>query len=198
MSLQQPHFQEWLDSGVHPDLISLNVKPITGKEVFDDFYPNPDRRNDGRLTDEYLRIFYRYEDVSGWMVDGVNPRTGQPLGRGRFKPTVGEILDKTGKPIKYVSPPGLESPLIYLRVTELIWQRVSERSGIPMPDSYLVNNLTGETPSFWPWVLKNNVPLHPTEGEKRPAVCLRKAMLHLQYQAFGTGGATQRALTVNL
>ena len=164
---KENYYREWLDSGVHKDLIALNVKPITGIDVFDLWYPNPDRRNDGRLTEDSLRKYRRLEDTAGWLVDGVDPRIGEPMPWSRYKPTEGEILDhQTGKPIKYLSPPGVESRLIYLRVSETIWQWVSERSGVPMPETYVVKD-NGETPGFWPWVLENNVPIVLAEGEKK-------------------------------
>ena len=106
--LAPQHLQEWLDSGVDPELIALNVKSLNGEEAFDYLLFNlpPDaRRNDGRLG--YRSMFrYRHLEAGGWWVGGLDPLNDwKPMDWGRFKPDEAFHDPKKDKPIKYESPP---------------------------------------------------------------------------------------------
>lgn len=158
--LQPEHLQEWLDSGVDESLIHLNVRSVSGLEIFDTLYPKPERVNSGALTREYWRKWYRCEGATGWIVnDRIKQTSGPPI-----------LTDEKGEQVKYLSPKGGASPIVFLKVTPPIWQRVSEKSGIPMPKEVEVAE-SGEAIGFWEWVEERKVPVVPIEGEKK-AGCL--------------------------
>lgn len=52
------HQQEWADSAIAPNLISLNLRSVDGEEAYDHLIYNiADRRNDGRLRDAALNAY---------------------------------------------------------------------------------------------------------------------------------------------
>lgn len=154
------HLQEWQDSGVDPDIFALNARAVSGAEVFDILYPNPERINTGRLNSHYLKQYYKCEEAAGWVCNG------------RFRQTSGPpiALDKKGKPRRYHSAQGQSAPITFLKVPQHVWQRVSENCGIPMPETVEVAE-SGEAIGFWEWVEKRKVPVVLIEGEKK-AGCL--------------------------
>lgn len=162
------HAQEWLDSGVDPGIIALNVETLTDTATdsyADSFFPIADRLNwnltrFGQTTRSHLR---------GWWVSGIDPlHHWQRMDWGRFKPDAATpVLDRTkGKPAKYLSPslgPG-SSRLVLLDIPPHLWDKVAQRYGIPIPPE--------DRPlGFWHWVWKHTVPVILTEGEKK-AGCL--------------------------
>ncbi|BAY41968.1 hypothetical protein NIES2111_63640 (plasmid) [Nostoc sp. NIES-2111] len=75
------------------------------------------------------------------------------------------------KPIKYESPPKTPNRLGYFRVTLRIWQLVSLRYDVPMPENIVITQ-EGEALGFWAWVMAHpEIPVILTEGEKK-AACL--------------------------
>ncbi len=172
------HGQEWLNSGVDPEIVVLNVETLTDTATdpnADSVFPIAERLNwkihrFGQKTRQALR---------GWWVSGIDPLTWQPMTWGRFKPDADTpIIDYAkGKPAKYLSPslgPG-SSRLTLLAVPDAIWQRVAERYNLPMP--------VDQTQGFWQWVGQQQIPIIVTEGEKK-AGCL----LTLGYAAIALPG----------
>ena len=164
------HEQEWLASGVDPAIVALNVETLTDTEA--DFtealYPIAERLHwtitrFGQQARTYLR---------GWWVSGVDPlNQWQRMAWGRFKPdATTPVHDRTkGKPAKYLSPSlgSGSSRLVLLDVPLSIWQRVATRYQLAIsPDDI--------PQGFWKWVLRHNVPVMLTEGEKK-AGCLLTA-----------------------
>ena len=76
--IKAPHYQEWLNSGVAPAIIALNVESLSGNTPYEYLFYSDDipRLNTGRLTSEYLNK-YSHLDNGGWWVSGVNPLTGE-------------------------------------------------------------------------------------------------------------------------
>ncbi|MBD2090670.1 DUF3854 domain-containing protein [Microcoleus sp. FACHB-1515] len=162
------HAQEWLDSGVDPGIIALNVETLVDTAIdgyADYLFPIAERLHwnlsrFGQKTRPYLR---------GWWVSGIDPLNDwQRMEWGRFKPDAATpILDREkGKPAKYLSPSlgAGSSRLVLLDVPQAVWDKVAQRYQIPISD--LDRSL-----GFWQWVWKQNIPLVLTEGEKK-AGCL--------------------------
>jgi len=170
------HVQEWLNSGVDPGIIALNVETLTDTATdsyAESLFPIAERLNwkvarFGQKTRSNLR---------GWWVSGIDPLNNwQPMTWGRFKPdTATPILDREkGKPAKYLSPSlgSGSSRLVLLDVPPYLWDKIAQRSGIPIARSDSLRDGKAERPlGFWHWVWKYNVPVILTEGEKK-AGCL--------------------------
>ena len=88
-NIEPAHLQEWLLSGVDPDIIRLNVESLEGDEAICNLIyalPQTERRNDGRLREKYLKR-YAHTRLGGWWVSGLDPRNNwRPMDWGRFKP----------------------------------------------------------------------------------------------------------------
>jgi Domain of unknown function (DUF3854)/3'-5' exonuclease/DNA polymerase family A len=104
------HFQEWLDSGVDPEIIHLNVQSIAGRQIIE--HLNLDNLNHWQLQ-------HRYSDVlkGGWICGNTfksdNPR---------------KVKQKI---IKYENPTGLEIKPIKLQLPESSWQLIAAKYGVP-------------------------------------------------------------------
>ncbi|MBD2452266.1 DUF3854 domain-containing protein [Nostoc sp. FACHB-152] len=202
-----------VDSAVDPTITALNVRSLEGDEIYEYLtyaLPPTARRNDGRLRDGELR---RYAHIdSAWWSSGLDPHNDwKPMEWGRMKPDTprlewdessrgaevrrgrGEILSSAPQPpcspasslkvIKYESPPKTPNRVTYFRVPLHIWQKVSLRYDVPMPENIVVTP-EGEAIGFWAWVLSHpQIPVFLTEGEKK-AGC----MLSLGYVAIALPG----------
>lgn len=171
------HLQEWQSSAVDQDLIALNVKSLSGTEVYDYLLyglPNSDRRNDGRVRDRWLHRYKRLED-GGWWVSGLDPlHNWERMLWGRFKSDTPSVDWQKNKPIKYESPPRVSNRVTYFDVPDSIWDQVAKRYGIKRYYSPLALRLSERQtpPSFWEWIqLHPEIPIILTEGEKK-AACL--------------------------
>jgi hypothetical protein len=102
---------------------------------------------------------------------------------GCFKPNQPR-MNENSKSIKYEHPPSTPTRVFCLRVPLLVWQQVSQRYNVAMPDDI---NLTpnGEAEGFWLWVMERNVPVIICEGVKKAA-----ALLTQGYAAIGIPGIT--------
>lgn len=162
------HVQEWLDSGVDPGIIALNVETLTdtaATDYADSLFPIAERLN-WKITrfGQHTRT-----NLRGWWVSGIDPLNNwQRMEWGRFKPDAATpVLDREkGKPAKYLSPKLGQgsSRLVLLDVPQHIWDKVAERYTIPIAPN-------DQAQGFWHWVWKCNVPVILTEGEKK-AGCL--------------------------
>ncbi|MBC1238632.1 MULTISPECIES: DUF3854 domain-containing protein [Nostoc] len=197
------HWQEWvIGSAVDPTIVALNVRSLQGDEIYEYLMyalPQSARRNDGRLCDGYLFRYVHLTDGSWWS-SGLDPHNNwQPMEWGRAKPDCPRLepirnyqfairsLDNcelsSPKPIKYESPPKTPNRVTYFRVPLHIWQKVSIRYDVPMPDDIVITQ-EGEALGFWAWVMENpQIPVFLTEGEKK-AGC----MLSLGYVAIALPG----------
>ena len=185
LTLEEKHRIEFIvGSGVHPDLVDLNVISLTtSKSVLDYLLISPkiERTNTGRVVQEYLTRYNSLE--SGWFVQGYqtdwgclkpdNPRTAAD-----------------GKLIKYEHPPKMPTGVFLPKIPPSIRDLIARMHGIKIP-KWAIND------KFWEWYLgdekaQKSIPLHITEGAKK---CL--AMLSMGLVCLGISGiwnATENAL----
>ena len=162
-SLMDKHFRELQNSGIDPEIISLNFKSLHGDSAYDyllysDKLP---RRNDGRLSDGYLRK-YRHLEGGGWWCSGLDPLNNwEDMLWGCFKPDSPRLGDKD-KLIKYEHPPLAPTRAFFLRVGMKIWEKIADKYGVGI----------GDYSQFWRWVLDKNLPITITEGAKKAAALL--------------------------
>ncbi|OCQ90412.1 hypothetical protein BCD67_00215 [Oscillatoriales cyanobacterium USR001] len=172
-------YQDWLNSAVSQEIITLNVQPVEGLDLFEAINPNPKRLNTGKLNASEQRLFYNCVD---W--DGYSPVSGGWVCNDRVKILWGKLLDpgRDGKVAKYRNPKGKAAPITFLKVPLHIWAMVAKLHGVAMPENITITD-NGEALGFWEWVIKNQVPVVLTEGEKK-AGCL----LTLGYAAVSVPG----------
>ncbi|MFM6772331.1 MAG: plasmid replication protein, CyRepA1 family [Microcystis panniformis] len=172
--ITQKHFQEWLDSGVDPDIIDLNVISLEG-DVTHEYLLDVAiaKLGDGKqtphsnqyVTAEVVRLLKRYAHTlaGGWWCSGVDPLNDyDPMGWGCFKADNPRLDPKKNKPIKYEHPAGVATRAFFLRVPKRIWQMISDKYGVPI----------GDCKEFWEWVLNHDIPISITEGAKKAAALL--------------------------
>lgn len=76
--LKEKHLNEWLDSGVHPDIVKANVTSLELPEEIDDYL----NRSPGSK-------WKAWKHGPGWWVDGIDPETETAcFAGGQFKPDV--------------------------------------------------------------------------------------------------------------
>ncbi|MDJ0747622.1 MAG: DUF3854 domain-containing protein, partial [Xenococcaceae cyanobacterium MO_167.B27] len=171
------HRQEWKNSCVDDELISLNVISLIGFMIYEYLFYGlglKERRNDGRLRSYWLKRFAPLES-GGWFVSGLDPHNNWlPMLWGRFKPNNPRICGKKKKHIKYESPPRVANRLLYFDVGSDIWDKVAHRHNIKRYNSPLALRLIDRllVLCFWEWVKQHpEIPIIITEGEKK-AACL--------------------------
>lgn len=166
--IELPDWQEWLNSGVDPEIISLNVKSLTGNTPYEYllYGDNIPRRNDGRIRDHVLRKF-RHTEYGGWWCSGIDPLDHYKLMMwGCFKPkNPRRDWQKVHKHIKYEHPFRNETRVFCLQVPYRIWELISERYNTPITADDL-------DLGFWHWVFKNNLPITICEGAKKAGALL--------------------------
>lgn len=194
--LNQKHLSEWLNSGVRPDLIELNVRTIDtsvppeqtglGTAIADCphqlllYSENLPRHKTGRLSESVIK---RYRHLAlGWYCAGLDAITLKNSQWGCFKPDSPRI-SQDGKPIKYEHPPKEPTELFVLRVTRHIWRLVAKKAQVECPDLMAIAN--EDIPQeFWQWVKDNpEVTVIITEGAKKAG-----ALLSHGYAAIGLPG----------
>lgn len=170
--LYQEHWQELtVDSAIAEDIVSLNFISLSGNAPYDYLlYSNKlSRRNDGRLRDGDMR---RYAHLSngGWWCSGINILNWEDSQWGCFKPNTPRIDQGKGKPIKYEHPPKVDTEIFALKVPIRIWELVSRRYDVELPDDYLESNSYSD---FWYWVRDDaRIPIIMCEGAKKAAAIL--------------------------
>ncbi|MBD1865570.1 plasmid replication protein, CyRepA1 family [Trichocoleus desertorum] len=176
--IQPPHWQEWLKSGVNPELIARNVRSLSGETPYDYlcYSTQLERTNSGRLVTRLIRQ-YAHVEFGGWWCNGLDPLDDwQPMLWGCFKPNRPRIDLEKSKVIKYEHPPKLPTRAFFLNLTPRLWLEVATRYGVAsteMGDGEDAQVVASETYSgFWQWVLKHpTIPIILVEGAKR-AACL--------------------------
>ncbi|MFM6272086.1 MAG: bifunctional DNA primase/helicase, partial [Dolichospermum sp.] len=111
--ITQKHFQEWLDSGVDPEIIALNVKSLDG-DVAHEYLLDVAiaKLGDGKqtphssqyTTSEVARLLKRYAHTlaGGCWCSGVDPLNDyDPMGWGCVKADNPRLDPKKNKPSKY-------------------------------------------------------------------------------------------------
>lgn len=160
--IETRHYQEWINSGVSPDIIEQCVVSLKDQSPYDYliYSKDVDRRNDGRVVNWVLKRYQHIED-GGWWCSGedlvelkkhiverrINNRANEfiefvqqfKMEWGQFKPD--SPIEKDGKVIKYEAPPKTETRVFAAQT----------------------NN-----PRFWLEVLINpEIPIIITEGAKK-------------------------------
>jgi hypothetical protein len=116
--IHSQHYQEWLDSGIAPSLIELNLKSLSGNAAAHYLFYSEQlpRRNSGRLSEGFLKRYDHIED-GGWWCGTVDPLTGESSLWGCFKPNSPRIDLEKRKPIKYEHPPKVATEIFFLKVS---------------------------------------------------------------------------------
>lgn len=178
------HFQQEIEaSGIDAGIVELNFKPVHGSIAFEHLFGHCAVRlqaGDHPLNSKWMRIYKKYDATEGWIVSGINPLNDfEQSDTVRYKVAVGEILDQDGKPIKYVTPKGKQTPVIFLNVPRYVWEKVAARYGR--------NVDFGSYKNFWEWVIKDNIPIYITEGEKKAGALLSKGYVAISIPGVWTG-----------
>ncbi|WP_431356851.1 plasmid replication protein, CyRepA1 family [Komarekiella delphini-convector] len=163
-------------SAIHPALIESNFFHIEGESVYDFLFISPllPRKNAGRVTDAYLKL-YQHLLLGGTWIQSLDPfKNWQPMEWGRIKPNFPRIDWQKGKPVKYESPPKTANRVTYFDVADCIWDQVARRYNIKRYHSPLALRLLDllRPLIFWEWVIaQREIPIILCEGEKK-AACL--------------------------
>ncbi|BAZ18676.1 hypothetical protein NIES4071_105610 (plasmid) [Calothrix sp. NIES-4071] len=208
--ISEAHFQEWVESGVDPEIIKLNVKSLVGDEVYQYLIPDP-----GAVTKRVhpdaqwrsIRARYGHLENGGWWVDGADPLNGYTLNQwGSFKPDTPRnkhngFAAVENKFIKYEHPFGVTMRAIFLNVPLHIWEKISERYEIPLPlranfISIYSDSVDEYVPSisFWEWVYKNNIPVTIVEGAKKAGALLTAGYVAIALPGIFAGYRKSRIL----
>lgn len=196
-SIDQKHSREWVKgSGIDLELTALNLTSLSGFAPYEYLLyglNSSERRNDGRLRDKWLRR-YSHTGNGGWWCSGVDLLTGEDSIWGTFKPDTPYNYEEkpsgfspNSKPktkvIKYEHPPKVETEVFALKVPLKIWQAITERYQVPLPENITVTP-EGRAIGFWAWVIANpSIPLIITEGAKKAG-----SLLSLGYAAIAIPG----------
>ncbi|MEW5857501.1 MAG: plasmid replication protein, CyRepA1 family [Cyanobacteriota bacterium] len=170
--IDQRHRDEWKASGIDDAIIDLNLRSHSGSAAIDRicFSPDLERLNTGRVANWVLRRYSHFEQGI-WFCSGLNPLDNwQEMEWGIAKPDAPKT-DSKGKLVKYEVPPKTKTRATFLRVPLHIWQAISARYNVPMPESIGISS-DGEAIDFWAWVLQNNLPIVLTEGAKKAGALL--------------------------
>ena len=208
--LKESHFIEWQGSGVHQDIIGLNVVSLEGYQPAEYLLYSPQlkRLNTGRVNSSTLHT-YRHLESGGWYCQG--------LGQwGCFKPDQPRQAPdhNTGKikVVKYEHPPKVPTSIFQLSVSWRIGlkialkhgygqeysQRLQEHWRLPFNispahlltgyDTLLDSLLSQEDIGFWDWVESVNLPIILCGGDTRGA-------LEAQYGASNGSACITQVLT---
>lgn len=212
--VKESHFSEWQGSGVHQDLIGLNVVSLEGNEPAEYllYSPKLKRLNTGRLDTSTLRT-YQHLEAGGWYCKGLN-------NWGCFKPDrPRQATDlKTGKTklIKYEHPPKVSTSIFQLSVSWRIGLRIALKHGyaqeysqrlqycwqLPFTlspahllkgqDSLLDSLLSEEDIDFWDWVESVTLPVILCEGAKKAGALLTAGYVAIALPGITGGVRVQR------
>jgi Domain of unknown function (DUF3854) len=153
----EKQLQDLLASGIDRDLADIEISALDGDLALDAIFyalPLEERKNDGRVSDKWLRKYEHIRQHGGLAFYGINPIDGSRTDCISFKPNKPLSPDR-----KYEQPPHSQNQAFYPGVTDRIWQLVADRFGVPMSDNKFEN--------FWQWVSANNLPVIVTEGCKK-------------------------------
>ena len=168
--IETQHHHEFTNSAIDLEIAALNFKSLAFGNVTFEYLLYSDkisRRNDGRLRDGDMRRYAHLSD-GGWWCSGIDILTGSDSLWGCLKPSTPRV-DENGKTIKYEHPPKVETEIFALRIPTRIWELISRRYDVALPENYQ------SLPSgdFWRWVIENiQIPIITCEGAKKAAAIL--------------------------
>ncbi|MBE9263081.1 DUF3854 domain-containing protein [Microcystis sp. LEGE 00066] len=151
------HLNEWLNSGVSPEIIASNVISCSGDNAYERLLYGLDkseRTNSGRLREKWLKR-YDHLDHGGWWCGGIDLITLEDSQWGCFKPDRPKL--NQGKALKYEAPPNCRSGIFALKVEGKALEKFPE---------------CPKDKQFWEWVIENPIPIVITEGAKKAAAIL--------------------------
>jgi hypothetical protein len=184
--LHPQHLEELVeDSSIDSYLARLNFRSLQGVNAYQYLLISEQlpRTNTGMIKSSWLQR-YSHITAGGWWCSGRDPLNNwQKMEWGCFKPTQPR-QNKDGKSIKYEHPPSTATRVFCLRVTLQIWQQVSQRYNIPMPENIFITE-DGEAEGFWQWIMECNISIIICEGVKKAA-----ALLTQGYPAIAIPGIT--------
>ncbi|MBH8574165.1 DUF3854 domain-containing protein [Nostocaceae cyanobacterium CENA369] len=184
--LQPQHLEELVkSSGINLNLVQLNFKSLQDTTAYEYLLISEHlpRTNTGMVKNAWLQR-YTHIAAGGWWCSGLDPLNDwQLMEWGCFKPNQPRMNDK-GKSIKYEHPPSTPTRVFCLRVTLQIWQQVSQRYNLAMPNEIAIDS-DGEAVGFWQWVMQHNTPVIICEGVKKAATLLSQG-----YAAIAIPGIT--------
>ncbi|KYC42208.1 DNA primase [Scytonema hofmannii PCC 7110] len=184
--LHNQHLEELVNgSGINSDIVKLNFKSLQGNTAYEYLLISEHlpRTNTGMVKSGWLQ---RYEHVAngGWWCSGLDPLNHwKAMEWGCFKPNQPR-MNENFKSIKYEHPPSTPTRIFCLRVPLYIWQQISQRYNVAIPEE-IVLQPNGEAEGFWSWVMERNVPVIICEGVKKAA-----ALLTQGFAAIGIPGIT--------
>jgi Domain of unknown function (DUF3854) len=152
----EKQLKELLASAIDRDLADINISALEGDRALDILFyalPPEERKNDGRVSDKWLRKYDHVRKHGGLAFHGVD-YGGNRTDCISFKPAQPLSPDR-----KYEQPPYSKNQAFYPAVTDRIWRLVAERFGFEMP--------TNKEEIFWIWVWENKIPIIITEGCKK-------------------------------
>lgn len=187
-SLHPKHFQELTeDSGINRDIACLNFISLAGDTACDYLFISDriPRTNTGQVSSWWMR---RYAHVAsgGWWCSGRDPLNNwQLMEWGCYKPNYPQ-QDKNGKLIKYEHPPSTPTRIFCLIVPLHVWQQISWRYGVPLPEKIVMTE-AGEALGFWQWVIEQQIPLILCEGAKKAAALLTQGYAAIALPGINSG-----------
>jgi predicted P-loop ATPase len=159
------HLNEWLNSGVLPEIIASNVITCSGDNAYERLLYGLDkseRINTGRLREKWLKR-YDHLDHGGWWCGGIDLLTLEPSQWGCFKPDRPKL--NQGKALKYESPPNCRVGIFALDVQGKALEKFPECTRDRID------------PKFWEWVIGNTrLPIVITEGAKKAGAVLSQGV----------------------
>jgi hypothetical protein len=181
------YLTEWTKSGVDPELTQLNVIPLDGYRPLDyllysDTLP---RLNTGRLSQPILNRYQHLYD-GGWWCSGIDILTGNPDLWGCFKPIKPRLTSDERKYIKYEHPPHTPTGIFALRISQKIWEKISQKYAIKIQPS----DIKPHQPDlgFWRWVIQHpELPLCITEGAKKAGALLTAGYIAIALPGIHSG-----------
>lgn len=191
---QELPLNEWLESGVDAQIFALNVRVLAGDAPYS-YLLYEIKAASGRVHPDaqwrWARKKYRHIEQGGWWCSGLDPLNNwEPMLWGCFKPHTPR-RGAAGKIIKYEHPPQVATRLFCLGVPLHIWQRVSHRYGVPLPENLIITE-TGEAIGFWRWVLENKLPIILTEGAKKAGALLTAGYVAIALPGIWNGRRVNR------
>jgi putative DNA primase/helicase len=161
----EKQLKELADSAIDRDIAELNIWVMRGDPALQAiFYAlgNEERKNTGQVRDKWLRQYDPIYKDGGWAFFGVDPTTDQRTECISFKPNTRISPDR-----KYENPPKAKPIAFYPSVTHRVMKLVSDRFKVALPQGFDFANPNDRAPSFWVWVIENNIPIIITEGCKK-------------------------------